>query len=184
MARVGYQRVSSAGQNTERQDLGEVDKLFTDRQSGKDTKRPELQAMLEYVRDGDVVFVHSIDRLARDLRDLQDIVTTLNDKGVAISFLSEGLIFDPSKQDALATLQLQMMGSFAQFERNIIRKRQAEGIAKAKERGVYQNRTPKKPTISRDQVKALRDQGLSTYKIAAQMGISRMSVHRILKEQA
>jgi DNA invertase Pin-like site-specific DNA recombinase len=184
MARVGYQRVSSAGQNTERQDLGEVDKLFTDRQSGKDTKRPELQAMLEYVRDGDAVVVHSIDRLARDLRDLQDIVTTLNDKGVAISFLSEGLIFDPSKQDALATLQLQMMGSFAQFERNIIRKRQAEGIAKAKERGVYQNRTPKKPTISRDQVKALRDQGLSTYKIAAQMGISRMSVHRILKEQA
>ena len=184
MARVGYQRVSSAGQNTERQDLGEVDKLFTDRQSGKDTKRPELQAMLEYVRDGDAVVVHSIDRLARDLRDLQDIVTTLNDKGVAVSFLSEGLIFDPSKQDALATLQLQMMGSFAQFERNIIRKRQAEGIAKAKERGVYQNRTPKKPTISRDQVKALRDQGLSTYKIAAQMGISRMSVHRILKEQA
>ena len=184
MARVGYQRVSSAGQNTERQDLGEVDKLFTDRQSGKDTKRPELQAMMEYVRDGDAVVVHSIDRLARDLRDLQDIVTTLNDKGVAISFLSEGLIFDPSKQDALATLQLQMMGSFAQFERNIIRKRQAEGIAKAKERGVYQNRTPKKPTISRDQVKALRDQGLSTYKIAAQMGISRMSVHRILKEQA
>ena len=184
MARVGYQRVSSAGQNTERQDLGEVDKLFTDRQSGKDTKRPELQAMLEYVRDGDAVVVHSIDRLARDLRDLQDIVTTLNDKGVAASFLSEGLTFDPSKQDALATLQLQMMGSFAQFERNIIRKRQAEGIAKAKERGVYQNRTPKKPTISRDQVKALRDQGLSTYKIAAQMGISRMSVHRILKEQA
>ena len=176
--------MSSAGQNTERQDLGEVDKLFTDRQSGKDTKRPELQAMLEYVRDGDAVVVHSIDRLARDLRDLQDIVTTLNDKGVAVSFLSEGLIFDPSKQDALATLQLQMMGSFAQFERNIIRKRQAEGIAKAKERGVYQNRTPKKPTISRDQVKALRDQGLSTYKIAAQMGISRMSVHRILKEQA
>ena len=84
MARVGYQRVSSAGQNTERQDLGEVDKLFTDRQSGKDTKRPELQAMLEYVRDGDAVVVHSIDRLARDLRDLQDIVTTLNDKGVEL----------------------------------------------------------------------------------------------------
>ena len=184
MATVGYQRVSSAGQNTERQDLGDVDKTFTEKLSGKDTKRPQLQAMMEYVRDGDAVVVHSIDRLARDLRDLQDIVTTLNDKGVAISFLSEGLIFDPSKQDALATLQLQMMGSFAQFERNIIRKRQAEGIAKAKERGVYQNRTPKKPTISRDQVKALRDQGLSTYKIAAQMGISRMSVHRILKEQA
>ena len=183
MARVGYQRVSSAGQNTERQDLGEVDKLFTDRQSGKDTKRPELQAMLEYVRDGDAVVVHSIDRLARDLRDLQDIVTTLNDKGVAVSFLSEGLTFDPRKQDALATLQLQMMGSFAQFERNIIRKRQAEGIAKAKERGVYANRE-RKPKIDYSMVKKLSAEGLSTYKIAAQMGISRMSVHRILKEQA
>ena len=109
MATVGYQRVSSAGQNTKRQDLGDVDKTFTEKLSGKDTKRPQLQAMMEYVRNGDSVVVHSIDRLARDLRDLQDIVTTLNNKGVAITFLSEKLTFGAGVDDALAKLQLQMM---------------------------------------------------------------------------
>lgn len=83
----------------------------------------------------------------------------------------------------MAKLQLQMMGAFAEFERNIIKKRQAEGIAKAKARGVYANRK-RKPTIDRGKVKKLREQGLSTYKIADKMGISRMSVHRILKELA
>ena len=76
-----------------------------------------------------------------------------------------------------------MMGAFAEFERSIIRRRQAEGIAKAKERGVYDN-TGRKPSIDRTQVRQLRADGLSTYKIAAEMGISRMSVHRILKEAA
>ena len=181
MATVGYQRVSSAGQNTERQDLGDVDKTFTEKLSGKDTKRPQLQAMMEYVRNGDSVVVHSIDRLARDLRDLQDIITTLNNKGVAITFLSEKLTFGAGVDDALAKLQLQMMGAFAEFERNIIRKRQAEGIAKAKERGVYANRE-RKPKIDYSMVNKLSAEGLSTYKIAAQMGISRMSVHRILHQ--
>ncbi len=82
-----------------------------------------------------------------------------------------------NKDDAFAKLQLHMMGAFAEFERNIIRKRQAEGIAKAKSKGVYKGR---KPSIDRDRVKELREEGLSTYKIAANMGISRMSVHRIL----
>jgi DNA invertase Pin-like site-specific DNA recombinase len=179
MSSVGYVRVSSVNQNTERQDLGEVDKIFTEKLSGKDTKRPELLAMIDYVRDGDTIVVYSIDRLARDLRDLQDIISKLNDKGVAITFLSEKLTFGAGVDDALAKLQLQMMGAFAEFERNIIRKRQAEGITKAKERGVYTNRK-RKTTIDYEKVKSLRNEGLSTYKIAAQMGISRMSVHRIL----
>jgi DNA invertase Pin-like site-specific DNA recombinase len=179
MASVGYVRVSSVNQNTKRQDLGEVDKIFTEKLSGKDTKRPELLAMIDYVRDGDTIVVYSIDRLARDLRDLQDIISKLNDKGVAITFLSEKLTFGAGVDDALAKLQLQMMGAFAEFERNIIRKRQAEGITKAKERGVYTNRK-RKTTIDYEKVKSLRNEGLSTYKIAAQMGISRMSVHRIL----
>ena len=179
MATVGYQRVSSAGQNTERQDLGDVDKTFTEKLSGKATKPPRPQAMMEYVRDGDSVVVHSIDRLARDLRDLQDIITTLNNKGVAITFLSEKLTFGAGVDDALAKLQLQMMGAFAEFERNIIRKRQAEGITKAKERGVYTNRK-RKTTIDYEKVKSLRNEGLSTYRIANDMKISRMSVHRIL----
>ena len=93
--------------------------------------------MIEYAREGDAVVVFSIDRLARDLRDLQDIISTLNDKGVSISFLSERLTFSAEADDAFAKLQLQMMGAFAEFERNIIKKRQAEGIAKAKAKGVY-----------------------------------------------
>ena len=133
MALVGYRRVSSVDQNLDRQDLGQVEKVFEEKLSGKSAKdRPALQAMLDYIREGDTVAVYSIDRLARDLRDLQDIIQTVNDKGATIRFLTEGLTFSAVKEDAFARLQLQMMGAFAEFERNIIRKRQAEGIAKAK----------------------------------------------------
>ena len=90
MSVIGYKRVSSVSQSTERQELGQVDKLFEEKQSGKDTKgRPSLLAMIDYAREGDVVKVHSIDRLARDLRDLQSIISDLNDKGVTITFLTE-----------------------------------------------------------------------------------------------
>lgn len=182
MAVIGYVRVSSSTQSTERQELGNVDKLFEEIASGKNTsERPALLSMIDYARSDDIVKVYSIDRLARDLRDLQDIITQLNDKGVTISFITEGLSFSADANDAFAKLQLQMMGAFAEFERNIIKKRQAEGIAKAKERGVYANRK-RSPTIDRGTVQQLREQGLSTYKIADKMGISRMSVHRILKE--
>ena len=117
------------------------------------------------------------------MRDLQSIISQLNDKGVTISFLSENLTFNAGADDAFAQLQLQMMGAFAEFERNIIRKRQAEGIANAKERGVYKNRK-RKLVIERDEVRKLKAEGLSTYKIADQMEISRMSVHRILNNAA
>ena len=103
--------------------------------------------MIAFVRTGDEVLVHSIDRLARDLRDLQSIITTLNEKGVSVEFISERLLFSGADYDAFAKLQLQMMGAFAEFERALIRKRQAEGIAKAKERGVYANRK-RKSTIN------------------------------------
>ena len=178
MSLIGYKRVSSDSQSTDRQDLGELDKVFEEKLSGKSASdRPALVAMIDYAREGDTVKVHSIDRLARDLRDLQSIISQLNDKGVTISFLSENLTFSAGADDAFAKLQLQMMGAFAEFERNIIRKRQAEGIAKAKVKGVYKGG---KPRIDREKVCRLRDEGLSTYKIASQMGISRMSVHRIL----
>jgi DNA invertase Pin-like site-specific DNA recombinase len=181
MSLIGYKRVSTEAQSTDRQDLGETDKIFEEKLSGKSASdRPALLAMIDYARDGDTVLCHSIDRLARDLRDLQAIISQLNDKGVTLKFLSEGLTFSASSDDAFAKLQLQMMGAFAEFERNIIRKRQAEGIAKAKARGVYKDRT-RKPVINREQVVALRAEGLSTYKIAEAMSISRMSVHRILK---
>ena len=180
MSVIGYKRVSTADQKLDRQDLGDVDKVFEEKLSGKSASdRPALQSLIDYARDGDTVVVHSIDRMARDLRDLQEIVQQLNDKGVLVVFNSENLVFDPKKHDALAKLQLQMMGAFAEFERNIIRKRQLEGISKAKERGVYANHGRKK-SIDRGEVHKLRSEGLSTYKIASTMGISRMSVHRIL----
>jgi DNA invertase Pin-like site-specific DNA recombinase len=180
MSIIGYRRVSTLDQNLDRQDLGEVDKVFEEKLSGKSAKdRPALQSLIDYAREGDTVVVFSIDRLARDLRDLQEIIQTLNDKGVAISFLSERLTFSADADDAFAKLQLQMMGAFAEFERNIIRKRQAEGIAKAKAKGVYKGT---KPRISRDEVQRLFAEGKPKSEIAKTMGISRMSVHRILAQ--
>ncbi len=133
MSVAGYRSVSTDEQNFDRQALGDVAKLFDKRLSGKSDKdRPALNAMLEWVREDDTVVVHSIAQLARDLRDLQSIMHRLNDKGGSITFKTEGLKFSAKSDDAFATLQLQMMGAFAEFSRNIIRKRRAEGIAKAK----------------------------------------------------
>ena len=182
MAIIGYRRVSSDTQSLERQDLGQVDKVFEEKLSGKSAKdRPALQAMMDYAREGDTVVVHSIDRLARDLRDLQDIISTLNNKGVAITFNTERLTFSADADDAFAKLQLQLMVAFAEFERNIIKRRQAEGIVKAKALGKFKGGVKR---IDRTKVNQLRSEGLSTYKIAETMGISRMTVHRILKEVA
>ena len=177
--RVGYRRVSTVEQNLDRQDLGVVEKVFEDKASGKNADREQLQKMLSFVRSGDEVVVYSIDRLARDLRDLQSIITKLNNNGVTIEFLSERLVFSGRSDDAFAKLQLQMMGAFAEFERNIIRKRQAEGIAKAKERGVYENRKRKKK-VSDVRIIGLKDEGLNNTEIADYLGISRMTVYRAL----
>jgi DNA invertase Pin-like site-specific DNA recombinase len=178
MSVVGYRRVSTEEQNFDRQDLGSVDKVFEEKLSGKNAKdRPALNAMLDWVREGDSVLVHSIDRLARDLRDLQTIIQTLNDKGVSITFKSENLTFSANSDDAFATLQLQMMGAFAQFERNIIRKRQAEGIAKAKAKGMYKGR-PK--TVDDAKVKELSLSGMGATAIATELGIGRATVYKSL----
>ena len=178
--KVGYRRVSTEDQNLDRQELGEVERTFEEKISGKNTEREALQEMIAFVRDGDEVLVHSIDRLARDLRDLQNIIQKLNDKGVSISFLSERLSFSANTSDPFAKLQLQIIGSVAEFERNIIRKRQAEGIAKAKAKGVYKGR---KKTIDDRRIYELSDIGMSQNQIANEMGITRISVYRYLKER-
>ena len=175
--RVSYQRVSTEEQNLERQEMDGCERVFSEKISGATKNRPSLQEMIEFVRSGDEVVVHSIDRLARDLRDLQSIISQLNEKGVAVSFLSEGLSFSGDKTDAFSTLQLQMMGAFAEFERNIIRKRQAEGIAKAKAKGVYKGR---KKTIDSTQVKKMKSDGMTVADIARHLSISRVSVYRNL----
>ena len=133
--------------------------------------------MIDFSREGDEVVVWSIDWLARDLRDLQDIIQRLNDKGVSVSFLKERLVFSCDANDAFARLQLQMMGAFAEFERNIIRQRQAEGIARAKDRGVYKGR---KKTIDDNRIRKIKAEGHSVTEIAELVGVSRMTVYRTL----
>src|SRR3712207_4386845 len=138
--RIGYIRVSSLDQNVERQLEGiDVDKTFTDKASGKDTKRPQLDQLLSFVRSGDTVIVHSMDRLARNLDDLRRIVQTLTGKGVRIEFVKEHLVFT-GEDSPMANLLLSVMGAFAEFERALIHERQREGIALAKQRGAYKGR--------------------------------------------
>jgi DNA invertase Pin-like site-specific DNA recombinase len=125
--RIGYVRVSSEDQNEQRQLDGlDLDKKFTDKASGKDTKRPQLQVALDYLRDGDVLVVHSMDRLARNLDDLRKIVTELTGRGVVVEFAKEHLTFT-SEDNAMSKLLLSVMGAFAEFERALLK----SGSAKA-----------------------------------------------------
>ena len=119
--RIGYVRVSSFDQNPERQlEHVQVDRLFTDKASGKDTQRPELERLLAFAREGDTVVVHSMDRLARNLDDLRLIVQKLTKRGVRIEFVKENLTFT-GEDSPLANLMLSVMGAFAEFERALIR---------------------------------------------------------------
>ena len=180
MATIAYRRCSSVDQKLDRQDI-QADKTFEEKLSGKDRNRPALAAMLDYIREGDLIKVWDISRLARDLMDLQNIITEINDKGATIQFITENLTFAPDVDNPIATMQLQILGAVAEFERSIKRQRQLEGIAIAKDKGKYSGGIKR---INRERVHQLRSEGLSTYKIASMMEISRMSVHRILKEVA
>ncbi len=126
-AHIGYIRVSTTDQNTERQLDGiTLDKTFTDKLSGKDTQRPQLQACLEYIREGDTLHVHSMDRLARNLMDLQGMVESLTNRGIVVQFHKESLTFTDDT-NAMNKLMLQIMGAVAEFERSLIRERQRKG---------------------------------------------------------
>lgn len=176
--RIGYRRVSTIDQNLARQDLGEVDKVFEEKLSGASAKdRPQLQAMIEFAREGDEVVIYSIDRMARDLRDCLNIVTTLNNKGVTVTFLSERLSFTGGTDDPFAKLQLHLMSAFAEFERAIIRKRQAEGIHKAKQRGIYKGRPP---SVDGAGIMAMHRDGHGATDIARTFKVSRATVYRTL----
>ena len=138
--RIGYVRVSTLDQNEKRQLEGQVlDRVFTDKASGRDTARPELTELLRFARDGDTVVVHSMDRLARNLDDLRALVQGLTHKGVRVEFVKESLVFT-GEDSPMANLMLSVMGAFAEFERSLIRERQREGIALAKQRGAYKGR--------------------------------------------
>jgi DNA invertase Pin-like site-specific DNA recombinase len=177
--RVGCIRVSSVDQHTDRQLEGqELDKVFTDRASGKDTKRPQLQACLDYIREGDVLVVHSMDRLARNLDDLRRMVLDLTGKGVHVRFVKENLTF--TGEDSPSNLLLSLLGAVAEFERSMIRERQREGIAIAKKAGIYKGR---KPSLSAEQVKEVCKRvvaGEQKTALAAEYGISRQTPYSAL----
>lgn len=178
--RIGYRRVSSQDQNLDRQQLEGCEKVFEEKTSaGKGSDRPALAALLDFAREGDEVLVWSIDRLARDLADLQRLLEGLNTKGVTVIFVSERLTFSADQDDPFASLQLHLLGAFSQFERAIIRKRQAEGIAQAKAKGVYRGR---KASIDPSKVANLKAEGLGATEIAERLGIGRASVYRLLTE--
>ena len=180
--RVGYIRVSSIAQNTERQLDGiVVDRVYEDKVSGKDVQRPQLLALLDFVRDGDTVVVHSMDRLARNLDDLRRLVRDLTQRGVRVEFVKEQLTFT-GEDSPMATLLLSMMGAFAEFERALIKERQREGIALAKERGAYRGR---KKALTDDQVMELRHRvgaGESKVALARSFGVSRETVYQYLRQ--
>lgn len=182
--RIGYVRVSSFDQNPERQlEQVAVDRVFTDTASGKDTRRPELERMLGFVREGDTVVVHSMDRLARNLDDLRRLVQELTRRGVRMEFVKEGLTFT-GEDSPMANLLLSVMGAFAEFERALIRERQREGIALAKQRGVYKGR---KRALSPERVAELRQRvaaGETKAALARSLGISRETLYQSLRKEA
>ncbi len=182
--RVGYVRVSSFDQNSQRQLEGvPVDRLFTDKASGKDMQRPELEQLLAFVREGDTLVVHSMDRLARNLDDLRRLVQQLTGRGVRIEFVKESLTFT-GEDSPMANLLLSVMGAFAEFERALIRERQREGIALAKQRGAYRGR---KKSLSPERVAELHQRvaaGEKKAHLAREMGISRETLYQYLRLDA
>lgn len=179
--RVGYVRVSSDDQNTDRQLNGvSLDKVFTDKISGKNVERPQLQVMLDFVREGDVVIVHSMDRLARNLDDLRKLVYMLTSKKVKVEFIKESLVFT-GDDSPMSMLLLSVMGAFAEFERSLIRERQKEGIEAAKKKGVYKGR---RKLLNDDQANELRARvasGEQKAAIARDFGISRETVYSYVR---
>ncbi|HRD71308.1 MAG TPA: recombinase family protein [Legionella sp.] len=179
--KIGYIRVSTLDQSFERQLEGlELDQVFTDKASGKDTQREQLDAMMKFARKGDSIYVHSMDRLARNLDDLRKIVKELNGKGIAIQFVKEQLTFT-GEDSPMANLMLSFMGAFAEFERSLIKERQREGIALAKKRGVYKGR---KRSLNPDEIKILKSrvsQGDYKTQIAQDFCISRETLYQYLK---
>lgn len=179
--KLGYIRVSSVSQNTDRQLEGlELDYVFTDKLSGKDINRPQLQELIKHARKGDTVYSHSLDRLGRNLDDLRNIVNQLTTKGVTVVFLKENLTFTNDKQNPIQELLFNIMASFAQFERTLILERQREGIQIAKANGVYKGRKQEMTPERVIEIRTRVESGEPKTRIAKSMRISRDTLYRYL----
>ena len=179
--RIGYARFSSVDQNADRQlEQFDCDRVFTDYLSGKNVERPALKELLAYAREGDTIVVSSMDRLARNLDDLRKIVQEQTKRGIQIQFLKESLIFT-GQDSSMANLKLSVLGAVAQFERDLIRERQVEGIALAKARGAYRGR--KRALTDEEAAKAFRrvNSGESKASVARDLHISRETLYQSLR---
>lgn len=184
---IGYIRVSTVDQNTERQ-LADVplDKVFEDKVSGSTIDRPQLKACLDYLRDGDDLWVHSIDRLARNLQDLLNIIALLREKGVTLHFKKEGMVFHPESNDPFQRFQLEILGAVASFERNLIRERQREGIALAKKRNAYA-KCGRPAALTEEQMDELQERlgkGEKVTELAKEYGISRQTIYKLIRSNS
>lgn len=183
--KIGYARVSSKDQNLDRQLAAlkkeKVFRVFTDTVSGSSTQRPGLDGALNYLRSGDQLIVVSMDRLARSLIDLHRLVDELTERGVSVKFLKEGQTYSLDSSP-VAKLMLGLLGSVAEFERSIIRERQAEGIAKAKARGVYKGRAK---VLNEEQIAQAREwvsEGIPKAEVARRLGIGRTTLYKYLTQ--
>jgi len=177
--KIGYIRVSSVEQNTDRQLVDiELDKIFEEKVSAKTTNRPQLQQMLEHIRENDEIYCHDISRLARNIEDLHRLVREITGKGCSLHFVKENLHFSGDKTDPTQELLMNMLGAVYTFERQILKCRQAEGIALAKEKGKYKGRPPK---INFEEIKRVLNLGNSISKTAEILGVSMSSVQRAKK---
>ncbi|GAA0295552.1 recombinase family protein [Psychrosphaera haliotis] len=176
---IGYARVSTTGQKLDVQldalTAQGCTKIYQEKRSGKTADRPELEKMLDYVREGEAIVVTKLDRLGRSVADLANISKLLEDKGVGLIVLDQGI----DTTTPHGKLMFHMIAAVAEFELSLRYERQMEGIAKAKEQGVKFGR---KKTIDRERVHQLREEGLSLGKIAAEVGCSKAAVHKVLAE--
>jgi DNA invertase Pin-like site-specific DNA recombinase len=182
--RIGYIRVSSKDQNTERQlDGVELDKVFEEKISGKDRARPQLEAMIDYAREGDIIFIHAIDRLARDATDLLNIVRELTAKDIEIRFTTERLTFVREDRDSgLSKFMLTLLAAVAEIERTRSRVRQMQGIVIAKGKGIYKGR---QRALDIDDIARLKvqikDGSIPKAALAREYGISRRALYNYMK---
>ncbi len=178
MATIGYARVSSIGQSLDVQldKLAGCDKIFSEKASGVDATRPALKACIEYLREGDTFVFTRIDRLARSVSHLSAIISELTGQGVTVRAVDQGI--DTSTPEGRAMIN--MLATFAEFETEIRKERQAEGIAKAKDRGVRFGRKPKATMGIKDKIRNMRAEGAQIKHIMAETGLSKSSVYRTL----
>lgn len=187
-AKIAYARVSTDDQNLDRQ-LETLkaycpDKIFTDHLSGKNLERPGFQQMMDYVREGDIIYVASMDRMARNLDDLLSTTKLLQSKGITVHFLKENICLNPGTEtSSMSKLIMSIMGAVAEFERSLIRERQREGILLAKARGVYKGRKPIDPDKMQE-ARKLIDEGFTKTKVCEKLQISRQTLYKYLKQSA